>query len=96
VGVTVSQVLSLAAVKLRVPPPVLVILTAVAVGFAPPRLPEKKKPVWLSVRTGTSTLKFTPGMLLPLIVTAWLVGLNVVPLFEGVTVYDPLPSPVKV
>ena len=85
-GVTVSQVLSLAAVKVRVLPPALVTLTDAAVGFGPPTLPTKNTPVWLRVRTGWSTLKFTPGTLLPLIVTAWLVGLNAVPLFDGVTV----------
>ena len=66
-----------------------------AAGFAPPRLPEKNTPVWLTARTGWKIVKFTPGTLLPLIVTLWLVGLNVMPLFDGVTVYDPLPSPVK-
>src|SRR5919198_49517 len=52
-------------------------------------------PEMLHVGTG-DTVKLTPVTFAPLTVTDWLAGLNVKPVFDGVTVYVPLASPVNV
>ena len=52
----------------------------VSVAPLPPEMVPEMTNVW------PLAVKLTPEMLSPLIVTAWFGGLNVIPVFDGVTV----------
>jgi hypothetical protein len=79
VGLTVSQEAFSLALQLSVPPPVFAMLIVLATGFAPPTLPVKARLVGLSP---------IAGVVLPLAVTAMVIGMTrvVMPLPEIVAV----------
>ena len=54
-GVTVSQLASSAAVKLRLPPPVFVTLSVLAAGFAPPAVPLKASDAGVTASAGAGS-----------------------------------------
>jgi hypothetical protein len=87
-GATLSQVLSLVAVNVRVPPPVFVTFTLPGAGFVPPAVAVKET-VWGEtdrVAGIADPLKLTPVMFAPLIVTGRFAGVNEYPERLGVTV----------
>jgi hypothetical protein len=75
---------------------VLAVTVAVAVPVNVTVAPDPPAPliVPLIVKTGAE-LKFAVAFA-PFTVTAWLVGVNVKPVFVGVTVYEPFGTPVNV
>ena len=58
--------------------------------------PEPPDPLIVPLMLKVCAVELKLAVLLaPLMVTAWFVGVKIAPDFEGVTVYDPLASPVK-
>ena len=74
-------------VPLDVPLSVNVVPVPLAAGLTVPEM----------LKVGTAVaVKLTAVTFAPLTVTGWLVGLKVKPVFDGVTVYDPLLRPLNV